>query len=253
MKKSIVLLFACVLTTAIVFAQSGQKSNKAFSDKKASERERSVGGQRTDNELKDDRKQVKPTNHLQGENDGKTSADTSSLNQTGERRSAQQVATKNDDQPQNNNSEGGSSAQAVVQSTSSESGSPSVLAGKDGKGRDGTNNVQRSTPNMAGARVPGNMNLDRLNRGNKNQNSDSSAVVNQNSRPQSTAPQTKASKQKQGKNSQQGNTKTTGKNNTGDKSQQASENKDSSAKGTDKAKDKREKKSKGKNKEKTGK
>jgi hypothetical protein len=45
-----------------------------------------------------------------------------------------------------------SNAPSVIQETSSQSGSPAMLA-EDKNGRDGTNNVQRATPNMAGSPV----------------------------------------------------------------------------------------------------
>jgi hypothetical protein len=45
-----------------------------------------------------------------------------------------------------------SNAPSVIQETSSQSGSPAVPA-DDKTGRDGTNNVQRATPNMAGSPV----------------------------------------------------------------------------------------------------
>lgn len=48
-------------------------------------------------------------------------------------------------------SEEPSNVPAVPQTTSSQSGSPAVLADEGGNGRDGTNNVQRATMNMAGA------------------------------------------------------------------------------------------------------
>src|SRR5688500_13933914 len=44
-----------------------------------------------------------------------------------------------------------SNTPAVSQTTSSGSGSPAVLSSKDGQGRDGTNNVQRASMNMAGS------------------------------------------------------------------------------------------------------
>jgi hypothetical protein len=51
-----------------------------------------------------------------------------------------------------------SNTPAVSQTTSSQSGSPAVLAEEDGKMRDGTNNIQRATMNMAGSPVD-NVNL----------------------------------------------------------------------------------------------
>lgn len=43
---------------------------------------------------------------------------------------------------------------SIFETGTSSSGSPSTISGNDGKDRDGTNNVQRSTPNMAGSPAP---------------------------------------------------------------------------------------------------
>jgi hypothetical protein len=48
-----------------------------------------------------------------------------------------------------------SSAPVVIQETSSSSGSPAMSSGKEGSDRDGTNNVQRAKPNMAGSDIKG--------------------------------------------------------------------------------------------------
>jgi hypothetical protein len=48
-----------------------------------------------------------------------------------------------------------SNVPAVMQENSSQSGSPAVLSGEEGSDRDGTNNVQRAKPNMAGSKVKG--------------------------------------------------------------------------------------------------
>ena len=48
-----------------------------------------------------------------------------------------------------------SNVPAVLQETTSQSGSPAVLSGEEGSDRDGTNNVQRAKPNMAGSDVKG--------------------------------------------------------------------------------------------------
>lgn len=47
--------------------------------------------------------------------------------------------------------EAASNVPPVPQTTTSQSGSPAVLSDDDGTGRDGTNNVQRASMNMAGA------------------------------------------------------------------------------------------------------
>ncbi|MEO5602092.1 MAG: hypothetical protein ABIR06_14325 [Cyclobacteriaceae bacterium] len=46
-----------------------------------------------------------------------------------------------------------SNTPAVAQTTSSQSGSPAILSAENGKLRDGTNNVQRASMNMAGSPV----------------------------------------------------------------------------------------------------
>jgi hypothetical protein len=43
---------------------------------------------------------------------------------------------------------------SIFETGTSSAGSPSTISDDDGKGRDGTNNVQRSTPNMAGSPPP---------------------------------------------------------------------------------------------------
>jgi hypothetical protein len=79
------------------------------------------------------------------------------------------VITPNENQPQD--AEGRkSNAPAVIQRTTSESGSPAILSKENGEGKDGTNTVQRSKPNMAGAEVPGNMRLSKKNSAERNIN-----------------------------------------------------------------------------------
>lgn len=43
---------------------------------------------------------------------------------------------------------------SIFETGTSSAGSPSAISGNDGQDRDGTNNVQRSTPNMAGSPPP---------------------------------------------------------------------------------------------------
>jgi hypothetical protein len=43
---------------------------------------------------------------------------------------------------------------SIFETGSSSAGSPSTISGNEGRDRDGTNNVQRSTPNMAGSPAP---------------------------------------------------------------------------------------------------
>jgi hypothetical protein len=49
------------------------------------------------------------------------------------------------------------------ETSSSESGSPSVISGDNGKARDGTNNVQRADYNTGGAKIERNLNIDKKN------------------------------------------------------------------------------------------
>ena len=62
-------------------------------------------------------------------------------------------ANNNNDGKQTNvaSSARASNTPAVSQTSSSASGSPAVLSNDDGRGRDGTNNVQRASMNMAGS------------------------------------------------------------------------------------------------------
>jgi hypothetical protein len=55
-------------------------------------------------------------------------------------------------QPQGNSGQANNAA-GVIETTSSTSGSPGMLSGKNGKQRDGTNNVQRASMNMEGSPV----------------------------------------------------------------------------------------------------
>jgi hypothetical protein len=160
------------------FSQAGDKKEKQLDKNQEAERTRSTQGLRTDNELKDDRGEV-PSNQYR-----KTPADTTSLEQSREIGEGE-VVPRNEDQglgsdddgngltEENNTTQDGeerTNTPAVIQRTSSESGSPAVLSGNNGKDRDGTNNVQRATPNIAGAKEPGNMNLSKKNVGERNQN-----------------------------------------------------------------------------------
>lgn len=74
-------------------------------------------------------------------------------NQTGQNSQDQNGMRLKEDNgnPDNTSNQAASNAPAVPQTTSSQSGSPAMLSSEDGKGRDGTNNVQRATMNMAGA------------------------------------------------------------------------------------------------------
>jgi hypothetical protein len=195
---TVVLLSVCTIASA----QKEQKKESINNDNKAAERTRSLGGQRTENELKDD----KSGTSRQGQN---TAADTTGSARSNTQQKPQasgEVIPTNEDQQTGSNPNSGnagdggaasnetgasqqnqSNTPAVIQRTSSESGSPSILSNQDGKGRDGTNNVQRSTPNIAGSPVPGNMNLSRKNRNTANVNTDSLNIREQEEQPLNTA------------------------------------------------------------------
>ncbi len=161
------------------WSQAGDKKEKELDKTQETQRARSTQGLRTENELKDDRGDL-PSNQYRK----KTESDTTSLEQTDEPGTGE-VVPRNEDQglgsdddgngltEENNTTQGGekrTNTPAVIQRTSSESGSPAVLSGNNGTDRDGTNNVQRAKPNIAGAEEPGNMNLSEKNVGERNQN-----------------------------------------------------------------------------------
>lgn len=65
---------------------------------------------------------------------------------------AESAADENDRAPgSGKKSERASNSPAVVQTNASDSGSPAILSKQNGRMRDGTNNVQRATMNMAGS------------------------------------------------------------------------------------------------------
>lgn len=142
MKTIALMLLAFLVAENGVLAQSGKERREAAEKKAASERLRSIGGQRTSNELKDDR----------GEAVSLTAGEVApgpagSESDTAERKTG-----------------------AVIQITTTESGSPSILSGNNGRSRDGTGNVQRASPNMVGSPVPRNLNLVDKNPGQRNMN-----------------------------------------------------------------------------------
>jgi hypothetical protein len=204
MKTIFYYILVFLFIASLAKAQSASEKKKAAENKATIERQRSLGGQRTENELKDDKHQVQPTNHLRG-TPANSAADTSDVNPNkNNHQTPPEVVPTNKDQGSaandngTNGSNSGSSSQgnsgssnapAVIQRTSSESGSPSVLSRNNGSDRDGTNNVQRSSYNMAGAKVSGNWNLDRKNRQGQNMNTDSTRIKKQEEQPQREIPQ----------------------------------------------------------------
>ena len=173
---------AAIAFSAVSFnawSQAGDKKEKELDKTQENERERSTQGLRTDNELKDDRGEVQSNQYRKsGENSNAdtTSSGSQANDEVIEPNTDQGLGTDDDGNGltnENNTTQGGeknNNTPAVIQRTSSESGSPAVLSGNNGKERDGTNNVQRATPNMAGAKEPGNLNLSKKNTESKNQN-----------------------------------------------------------------------------------
>jgi hypothetical protein len=266
MKTIFYYLLVFLFTASLAKAQSASGKKKAAENKATIERQRSLGGQRTENELKDDKHQIQPTNHLRG-TPANSAADTSDVNPNKKnQQTPPEVVPTNKDQGSaandngNNANNSGSSSQgnssannapAVIQRTSSESGSPSVLSKNNGSDRDGTNNVQRSTYNMAGAKVSGNWNLDKKNRQGQNINTDSTRIKKQEEQPQREIPNGQnASKQGDQTMSEGSNGQANGQSTVQDAG--ALKNKDkNSDKG--KSKDKTQEKSKKKDKKSKGK
>jgi len=164
MKPSFYIIAFLLMAAGGLNAQSTDQSEREQQDREqAEERDRTVKGRRTDNELKDDRGQVPETNaedlqnsdHQSNNNSDESTNEADSANAVAG--GANEVVQRNEDQPQNEQSR--YLAPAVIQRTTSASGSPAVLAPENGDGLDGTNTVQRAKPNMAGAQEPGNLNL----------------------------------------------------------------------------------------------
>lgn len=180
MKKLMSLITIWLLVTSFALCQSGT-DKKAAAEKKASEeRQRSVTGQRTENELKDDKGTNPPP--VDKSHDGLPNSE---QQQPGQQ--SGQVVPSNEDQSGTQNAQGAqaqtSNASSVIQTTTSESGSPSILSPNNGNGRDGTNNVQRAKPNIAGAEVPSNMNLDKKNTDARTPNPGSSRIRKEEEQP----------------------------------------------------------------------
>ncbi len=135
MKTLLSIILAVVLSYSFSFAQQKGSERKEAAEKKADEeRMRSMGGYRTNNELKDNKGEIQPV----------------------ETNDEKEFASGESDTTQSEESD----VPAVMQRSTSGSGSPSVLSDNNGYGRDGTGNVQRAKPNMAGAEVPEDLNLD---------------------------------------------------------------------------------------------
>lgn len=180
-------LVGCLLCSLPVVAQTGkQKLDKAKREAKE-ERQRGFGGERTESDLKDERQKLPPNEQNKVDDGVPDSTGNNKEQKSGA--SSKEVIQRNNDQPtaKNKNASDPSGNQstppAVIQRTTSESGSPSVLSADNGRGRDGTNNVQRSSINIAGSPMRGNYNLDRKNKDEQDQKTDSSRIHKQEENP----------------------------------------------------------------------
>jgi hypothetical protein len=181
MKKlaSIVLVLLLVQGMTV---EAQTKKKEQLKKEKASERQRSLGGQRENGEGTG----VPPAGKPQEQTDSETneqSANSPVIQSNRDQNQASDGVETEGTNEQAAEKKEKSNAPAVVQTTSSESGSPAILSKDDGKGRDGTNNVQRSSYNMAGAEVPGNMNLSDKNHGERNVNMGKTRVKKQEEQP----------------------------------------------------------------------
>ncbi|MBT1700931.1 hypothetical protein KK083_28825 [Fulvivirgaceae bacterium PWU4] len=227
MKKIMSIIMVLLLAGTFAFAQqSGRERREAAEKKAAQERSRSMGGFRSGNEVKDDKGEVPKATNAAGQQKGdqQPAIDSEDSNQptpeenlgskgsndgnsdTGNSTSANKGGNANGSNNNSGANTGSENAEksntpAVIQRTTSESGSPSVLSKDNGRGRDGTNSVQRATYNMAGAEVPANMNLSQKNRGERNINTGTNTKI----RKQEEQPQKTLSKQTQRENKQQVN------------------------------------------------
>lgn len=195
MKKHFgILTIALSTLTFAAYSQAGDKKERELDKTQEEERARSTQGIRTDNELKDDRGEVQSNQYRKSESDSVSNQGTPQDNED-------EVLEKNQDQGlgtdddgngltnENNSTQSGeqrNNTPAVIQRTTSESGSPAILSGDNGTKRDGTNNVQRAKPNIAGAKEPGNMNLPAKNTAEPNRKTDAPRVRKQEEQPNQT-------------------------------------------------------------------
>lgn len=162
------LVTVCLLFLFSVtgMAQKSKEQKSAVEKKAADERKRSFGGHPDPQEANQ-----------------ATDRKVDSVSSDGEARSSSAVndgiVKPNQDQPKNT----ANNAPAVIQTTTSEAGSPAILSENNGRGRDGTGNVQRSSYNMAGAKTPVNQSLYRDIPSQKNINTGAPRVRKQEEQP----------------------------------------------------------------------
>lgn len=156
MKKTASTVIALMITASLAIAQSGTDKKEAAEKKAATERQRSLGGYKTENEMKDEKGEITPVSPTSDGNENRTDTRQREKNAPGSVVSPNEIQTT----AAGDSSLRESNVSSVIQPTTSESGSPSILSENNGRGRDGTGNVQRARPNIAGAQVPEDMNLE---------------------------------------------------------------------------------------------
>lgn len=158
MKTTASTVIALLITSSLAIAQSGTDKKEA-EKKAATERQRSMGGYKTENEMKDEKGEITPVSPTSDGNENRTETRQQEKNAPGSVVSPNEIQTTSS----GDSSSRASNTPSVIQPTTSESGSPSILSENNGRGRDGTGNVQRAKPNIAGAQVPEEMNLGKEN------------------------------------------------------------------------------------------
>jgi hypothetical protein len=181
MIKILSIILGLLLVSDLATAQAGDKKEKQLKEKQLLERQRSLGGQRAESDQIDEKGKTQGSHQDQNQNQSNDQQE----KENNDQKNNDSIITPNKDQnpeasdgadmEENNNDQQAakrekSNAPAIIQTTTSESGSPAVLSKDNGRSRDGTNNIQRSTYNMAGAKIPDNMNLAGKNAGGRNFN-----------------------------------------------------------------------------------
>lgn len=156
-----IAVIAFSATSFNAWSQDDDKKEKELEKTQESERARSTQGIITENELKDDKGEVQSNEYRKSKEDSSSEMEGEVIEPNKDQGPESNEDSSNESDTTQNRAQ--RNTPVVIQHTSSESGSPAVLSGNNGKDRDGTNNVQRATPNMAGAKEPGNMNLSEKN------------------------------------------------------------------------------------------
>src|SRR5688572_1749793 len=153
MKNPGYILLASMLmcVTSVCFGQNSKQELKDAEKKAADERSRSFGGKKTQSTL-GAKKQI-------GEEGQNKNSEASETNETSPVISSNKDQDKSKETTGTNTNPERSNSPGVVESTTSEAGSPAILSENDGEGRDGTNTRQRATYKMAGAEIKGDLGL----------------------------------------------------------------------------------------------